>query len=56
MSEADRKKWAFRLPNLAQDWAKANDAKGLPASAILKDYMDAMRAGRATSVRNWDRE
>ncbi len=56
MTEADRKKWAFRLPNLAQDWAKANDAKGLPASAILKDYMNAMRAGGATPVRNWDRE
>lgn len=56
MSDADRKKWAFRLPNLAQDWAKKNDAKGLPASAILKDYMNAMRAGGATPVRNWDKE
>ena len=56
MSEDDRKKWAFRLPNLAQDWAKKNDAKGLPASAILKDYMNALRAGGATPVRNWDRE
>lgn len=56
MSDDDRKKWAFALPNLAQDWAKANDAKGLPASAILTDYMEALRAGGATPVRNWDRE
>jgi len=56
MSDADRKKWAFALPNLAKNWAKKNDAKGLPASAILKDYMNAMRAGGATPVRNWDKE
>lgn len=56
MSEEDRRKWAFALPNLAQDWAKKNDAKGLPASAILSDYMNAMRAGGAKPVRNWDKE
>ena len=40
----------------AQEWAEKNDAKGLPASAILADYMDAVRAGGATPVRNWDKE
>lgn len=56
MSEEDRRKWAFRLPNLAQDWAKRNNAKGLPATAILTDFMDALRAGGAEPVRNWDKE
>lgn len=56
MSDADRKTWAFNLGDLAKDWAKKNDAKGLPATAILSDYMNAMRAGGATPIRNWDKE
>lgn len=56
MSDADRKKWAFALPNLAKEWAAANDAKGLPATAILADYMDSLRAGGAKPIRNWDME
>lgn len=55
MSPEDRKAWAFGLPNLAQEWAKASDGKGLPASSILKVYMDAMRSA-GKPVRNWDRE
>lgn len=56
MSDADRKTWAFGLGGLASDWAKKNDAAGLPATAILADYMDALRAGGATPIRNWDKE
>lgn len=55
MSPGDQKAWAFGLPNLAQEWAKANDAKGLPATKILTAYMDAMRSVDKP-VRNWDRE
>jgi len=56
MSADDRKSWAFGLPNLAQEWAQANDAKGLPASSILKAYMDEMRTSGDPILRNWDRE
>jgi len=56
MSDEDRRKWAFRLPNLAQEWARDNDGEGLPATTILADYMKALRAGGATPIRNWDRE
>ena len=29
---------------------------GVNGSAVLKDYMDTMRAAGATPVRNWDQE
>jgi TRAP-type C4-dicarboxylate transport system substrate-binding protein len=55
MSPEDKKAWAFGLPNLAQEWAKNSDSKGLPGTSVLKAYMDAMRA-EDSPVRNWDRE
>jgi len=55
MSPEDQKAWAFGLPNLAQEWAKANDSKGLPGTPVLKAYMEAMRVDNKP-VRNWDRE
>ncbi len=52
---AEREKLFKSMKNLALEWAKANDAKGLPASAILKQYMDTMRGRGAKPVRDWDR-
>jgi hypothetical protein len=56
LSEADIHAWAFALPNIAQEWAKAQDAKGLPGTQILNAWMDEMRAQKQAVVRNWDRE
>jgi TRAP-type C4-dicarboxylate transport system substrate-binding protein len=56
LSSDDVKAWAFALPNIAQEWAKAQDAKGLPGTPILKAWMDEMRAQKQLVVRNWDRE
>jgi len=53
--QAEREKLFRSMRNVAADWAKANDAKGLPASRILKEYMDTMRARGAKPVRDWDK-
>ena len=49
-----RQAWADGMDNVAQTWATDLDAKGLPASDILKLYMDEMRKLGATPLRNWD--
>lgn len=52
-SEADRLRWATSLPDVAGAWAKTNDAKGLPASAVLKAYMDEIRKNGGKPLRDW---
>ncbi|MGE0253618.1 MAG: hypothetical protein AB7N54_14585 [Alphaproteobacteria bacterium] len=56
MAEADTVAWAKSLPPLALDWAKAQDAKGLPGTGVLNAYMDGMRAAKQRVVRNWDKQ
>jgi TRAP-type C4-dicarboxylate transport system substrate-binding protein len=56
LSEAERVTWAKSLPNIAQKWAEDTEKKGLPAKAALAAYMDAIRAGGAKPLRNWDKE
>ncbi|MGE0253557.1 MAG: C4-dicarboxylate TRAP transporter substrate-binding protein [Alphaproteobacteria bacterium] len=53
---ADRAAWVKAMPPLALDWAKQNDAKGVPATAVLTSYMDFMRAKKQPVPRNWDKE
>ena len=54
MSDADIKAWAAMLPPLAKNWAAAQDKKGLPGTAILKAWMDNMRANNQPVMRDWD--
>jgi len=56
LSVEDRRAWAFALPNLAQNWAKREDAAKLPGSKILTAWMDFMRTKKQPIVRQWDRE
>ena len=51
----EQKKWASLLPNLAGDWVKAQEAKGLPAKTVLKAYMDGVRKAGVTPLRDWDK-
>lgn len=51
---AERDEWARTLPNIAQEWVVSLEAQGVPAQAILTDYMDAMRAADQTVARDWD--
>lgn len=54
--EAERKTWAYGMPNIAMEWADALERKGLPGHAILHDYMEVMRSNGQPIVRQWDRE
>jgi TRAP-type C4-dicarboxylate transport system substrate-binding protein len=45
---------AMGLPNLAQEWAESLEARGVPAQAILDDYMQAMRDADQPIARQWD--
>lgn len=56
LSVEDRRAWAFALPNLAQNWAKREDAAKLPGSKMLTAWMDFMRTKKQPIVRQWDRE
>jgi C4-dicarboxylate-binding protein DctP len=56
VSEADRKKWANNMPNIAKDWASDLDKKGLPGTKLLQAYMDKMRAAKQPILRQWDKE
>lgn len=56
LTAEQRRDWADGLPNIANEWADEMEDRGLPGHAILKDYMDIMRANDQPIVRHWDRE
>lgn len=56
LDEEQRRLWAYGMPNIAQDWADAMEARGLPGHAILHDYMEIMRENDQPILRHWDRE
>jgi len=55
LSEAERKRWADKLPNVPMEWAQTMEEKGLPGKAMLKGYLDGLRARGVKLVRDWDR-
>jgi TRAP-type C4-dicarboxylate transport system substrate-binding protein len=55
MSAGERDKWVKSMPNLAQEWATTNAAKG-PTKEIVKTYMDALRKKGVKPARDWDKE
>ena len=54
ISDDERRAWAAKLPPIAREWAAEMDAKGLAGTAVLTDYMNAMRAAGQDVMRNWD--
>jgi TRAP-type C4-dicarboxylate transport system substrate-binding protein len=56
LSTAERKRWAMALPALSKQWAKALEAKGLPANAVIKAFMEEARARKIVPPRAWDKE
>ena len=56
MSAAERQNWASTMPNIAKGWAAGLEKKGIPGKAILKSYMDEMRANNQAILRQWDQE
>jgi TRAP-type C4-dicarboxylate transport system substrate-binding protein len=56
VDQAFREEWAAGMDNVAKLWAEKLDSEGKAGTAVLKAYMDTMRAAGATPVRNWDQE
>ncbi|MGE0255121.1 MAG: TRAP transporter substrate-binding protein DctP [Alphaproteobacteria bacterium] len=56
LSDEERVAWAKGLPNIAQEWAKDMDGKGLPGTTILAFYMDELRKANQPIARQWDKE
>jgi hypothetical protein len=54
-SEAERVRWAQALPDIAGEWVKSNEAKGLPARRVLTEFMIEIRRGGGKPVRDWDK-
>lgn len=54
--ESERTAWAKSMPNLAKEWAAAQDQAGLPGTEVLTKYMDALRAAGVKCEREWDKE
>ncbi|MGG5885521.1 C4-dicarboxylate TRAP transporter substrate-binding protein [Falsiroseomonas sp. HC035] len=50
---AERQRWVDGLPDIAGDWARANEGRSQPAKKVLAAYMDGLRAGGATPGRAW---
>ena len=56
LTAEQKRKWAFAIPNIAQQWAKRQDKAGLPGTKMLSEWMNYMRDNKQLVVRNWDRE
>lgn len=56
LSAEERKQWAMVLPNVALPWAKDLDAKGLPGTVVLNEFVSQMRAAGAQFPRDWSKE
>lgn len=56
LSEEERIAWAETLPNIAMDWAKDLDAKGLPGTEVLTTYIDHLKAAGVSLPRDWSVE
>jgi hypothetical protein len=54
MPEGELTKWANKLPNVAKEWAEPLDARGIPASEFLSQYLSGLRARGEQPVRAWD--
>ncbi len=55
LSDAERKRWAEKLPNVAMDWAESMEQKGMPGKKVLQGYLDGLRQRGTVLVRDWDK-
>lgn len=52
---AERRRWIDQLPDLAAEWVKANEARGLPAKTFLRAYIAGLRKRGEQPARDWDK-
>ena len=53
---AEKQRWIDGLPPLAVEWATRNEARGLPARAVLRALIAALREEGVEPVRDWSRD
>ncbi|MEQ8234155.1 MAG: C4-dicarboxylate TRAP transporter substrate-binding protein [Gammaproteobacteria bacterium] len=51
---AEKQRWIDGLPPLAVEWVARNEARGLPARAMLGALMAALRAAGVDPVHDWE--
>jgi TRAP-type C4-dicarboxylate transport system substrate-binding protein len=57
LSDAEKKQWAEKMPNIAMSLAEEVEKKnGYPAKAMLSAYMEGLRAAGEKPVRDWDKK
>lgn len=56
MPDAERKRWASMMPNIAQEWADRQEKRGLPGREVLNAFMGELRARNIEIARQWDKE
>ena len=54
--EGERENWISGMPNIAQRWADAGEARGKPANEVLTAWMNALRSRGVVLARDWDKE
>jgi TRAP-type C4-dicarboxylate transport system substrate-binding protein len=52
---AEKEQWIAAMPNIAQRWAEATEARGIPAGEIVRAFMNAVRERGGSPLRDWDR-
>jgi len=55
LPEAERLRWVKSMPDIATEWVRTNEAKGLPAKAVLQFFMDTVRKSGGKPLRDWDK-
>jgi TRAP-type transport system periplasmic protein len=53
LAAPERQKMVDTMGDIAGDYVKSNEGRGLPARQVLKAYMDALRKHGATPLRGW---
>jgi TRAP-type C4-dicarboxylate transport system substrate-binding protein len=56
MSQENRKKLVDSMPPLTKLWVADLEKKGIPARAMLKEFMASVRAHGGKPLRDWDNE
>jgi len=56
MPDAERKRWAAMMPNIAQQWADRLEKRKEPGRAVLNAFMGELRARKIDIAREWDKQ
>lgn len=51
----EKEAWLEGMPNIAQRWVEATEARGYPAGRVLEAYIDAVRERGGEPLRDWTR-